>query len=337
NDNRLPIPYRMPPGLERERLNNNNNIIRQNEQSLSLKVCGLKQNDGRAVYKNFSVDMRQYKNLEMFIHAESLENQTPLSNGKMYAFMRLGNDLTNDYYEIQIPLNPTAFGTSNPNEIWPVENRLNLPLKQLQGVKTKTLAFFRANPNADRSEVHFFDQEELEGGVVGGSNPLKIGIKGDPSYGNVRTLMLGIKNPTSNDICGEVWFNEMRLTELENQGGWAAVVSMDANVADFATVSATGSMSTVGFGSLEQGPNQRSLEDQQQYDVVTNWNLGQLLPKKWGIQLPLNYGRSEELLTPNYDPQYQDIELQSRLDNAIDSEDRDRIKNQSVDYTRRQS
>src|SRR5690606_9047684 len=158
-----------------------------------------------------------------------------------------------------------------------------------------------------------------------------------PSYGNVRTIMLGIKNPTSNDICGEVWFNEMRLTELENQGGWAAVVSMDANVADFATVSATGSMSTVGFGSLEQGPNQRSLEDQQQYDVVTNWNLGQLLPKKWGIQLPFNYGRSEELITPKYDPQYQDIELQSRLDNAIDSEDRDRIKNQSVDYTRRQS
>jgi len=337
NENRLPIPYRMPPGLERERLNNNNNIIRQNEQSLSLKVCGLKQNDGRAVYKNFSVDMRQYKNLEMFIHAESLENQTPLSNGEMYAFMRLGNDLTNNYYEIQIPLNPTAFGTSNPNEIWPVENRLNLPLKQLQEVKTKTLAFFRANPNADRSEVHFFDQEELEGGVVGGSNPLKIGIKGNPSYGNVRTIMLGIKNPTSNDICGEVWFNEMRLTELENQGGWAAVVSMDANVADFATVSATGSMSTVGFGSLEQGPNQRSLEDQQQYDVVTNWNLGQLLPKKWGIQLPFNYGRSEELITPKYDPQYQDIELQSRLDNAIDSEDRDRIKNQSVDYTRRQS
>lgn len=337
NENRQPIPYRMPPGLDRERLNNNNNIIRQNEQSLSLKVCQLKPNDGRAVYKNFSVDMRQYKNLEMFIHAESLENQTALSNGEMHAFMRIGNDLTNNYYEIQIPLNPTTFGTTNPEEIWPIQNRLNLPLAQLQEVKTKTLAYYRANPNADRSEIHFFNQEELEGGVVGGSNPLKIGIKGNPSYGNVRTIMLGIKNPTSHELCGEVWFNEMRMTELENKGGWAAIVSMDANVADFATVSATGSMSTVGFGSLEQGPNQRSLEDQQQYDMVTNLNLGQLLPKKWGIQLPFNYGRSEELITPKYDPQYQDIELQARLDNAVDKEDRDRIKNQSVDYTRRQS
>src|SRR5690625_3369742 len=127
------------------------------------------------------------------------------------------------------------------------------------------------------------------------------------------------------------------MSELENKGGWAAVVNVDANMADFATVSATGSMSTIGFGSLEQGPNQRSLEDQQQYDVVTNLNLGQLLPQNWGIQLPFNYGRSEELITPKYDPQYQDIELQSRLDNAASEEDRERIKSQSIDYTRRQS
>lgn len=337
NENRQPIPYRMPPGLEREELNNNNNIIRQNEQSLALRVCGLKPNDGRAVYKNFTVDMRQYKNLEMFVHAESLENQTPLVNGELVAFMRMGNDLTDNYYEIQMPLDPTRFYTSNPEEIWPVANRLNLPLEQLQDVKTKTLAYFRANPTADPTEVRFFDQEELIGGVSGGGNPLKIGIRGNPSFGNVRTIMLGIKNPTDNELCGEVWFNELRLSELENKGGWAAIVNMDANMADFATISATGQRSTVGFGSIEQGPNQRSLEDHQQYDVVTNLNLGQLLPKKWGIQLPFNYGRSEELITPKFDPQFEDIELETRLDNAVDDADRDRIKEQAVDYTRRQS
>ncbi len=337
NENRRPIPYRLPPGLERERLNNNNNIIRQNEQSLSMRVCGLGPNDGRGVYKNFSVDMRQYKNLEMFVHAESFENETPLADGELVAFMRIGNDLTNNYYEIQMPLNPTTFGANSAEEIWPVANRLNLPLAQLQDVKTKTLAYLRANPNADPTEVRFFDQEELVGGVSGGGNPLKIGIRGNPSYGNVRTIMLGLKNPTSNDLCGEVWFNELRLSELENKGGWAAVVSMDANLADFATVSATGSRSTVGFGSIEQGPQQRSLEDMQQYDLVTNLNLGQLLPKKWGVQLPFNYGRSEELITPKYDPQYQDIELDTRIDNAESQEEKDQIKQQSVNYTKRQS
>lgn len=337
NENRQPIPYRMPPGIEREQLNHNNNIIRQNEQSLSLKVCGLKPNDGRAVYKNFSVDMRQYKNLEMFIHAESLENEIGLSDGQLMAFIRLGNDLTNNFYEVQIPLNPTNFGATHPEEIWPLQNRLNLPLAQLQEVKTKALAYFRSNPGADPTEIRFYDQEELEGGVPGGHNPLKIGVKGNPSFGNVRTIMLGVKNSVNEELCGEVWFNELRMTELDNRGGWAAIVSMDANMADFASVNAMGSMSTVGFGALEQGSHQRSLEDQQQYDVVTNLNLGQLLPKKWGVQLPFNYRRAEELITPKYDPQYQDIELQTRLDNATDAEDRERIKNQSVDYTRRQS
>ncbi|WP_431605804.1 cell surface protein SprA [Aequorivita marisscotiae] len=329
NENREPIPYRLPPGLEREELNNNNNIIRENEQSLSLRVCGLEPNDGRAVYKNFNVDMRQYKNLEMFIHAESLQNETALSDGQLVAFMRLGNDLTNNYYEVQIPLNPTNFGARSAEEIWPVANRLNLPLALLQEVKTRT--------PLNSTDVVYYTQSELEGDLPGGENELTIGIKGNPSFGNVRTIMIGVRNSTNNDLCGEVWFNELRMSELKNEGGWAAVVSMDANLADFATISATGKRSTVGFGSIEQGPNQRSREDLQQYDVVTNVNLGQLLPKKWGIQLPFNYGRSEELITPQYDPEFQDIELDTRLDNTEDEAERDRIKEQAVDYTKRQS
>ncbi len=333
NENRQPIPYVLPPGLQREELNNNNNIIRENEQSLSLRVCGLEPNDGRAVYKNFNVDMRQYKNLEMFIHAESLESETPLSDGQLVAFIRLGNDLTNNYYEVQIPLNPTNLLASSAEEIWPLANRLNLPLELLQQVKTKVLG----DPAFDQTIVNFFNQSELEGGSTNGENELRIGIKGNPSFGNVRTIMLGLRNSTTNDLCGEVWFNELRMSELQNQGGWAAVVSMDANIADFATISATGRKSTVGFGSLEQGPNQRSREDLQQYDVVTNLNLGQLMPKKWGVQLPFNYGRSEELITPQYDPEFQDIELDSRIDNTDDQEEKDRIKEQAVDYTKRQS
>jgi cell surface protein SprA len=149
--------------------------------------------------------------------------------------------------------------------------------------------------------------------------------------------MLGIRNSATSDVCVETWFNELRLSELKNQGGWAAVASVDANLADFATISATGSRSTVGFGSIDQGPNQRSREDVKGYDLVTNLNLGQLLPVKWGVQLPFNYGRSEELITPQYDPLLQDVELKTSLDNAQNSETRDAILNRSVDYTKRQS
>jgi len=332
NEFREPIPYVLPPGVFREELNNNNNIIRQNEQSLALRVCGLEPGDGRGVYKNFNVDMRQYENLEMFIHLESLVNENMLTDGDMVAFIRLGNDLTQSFYEIQIPLNPTSFGATTAEEIWPIENRLNLQLSLLQEAKTRALG----DPNNDPSEITFFDESELSGDV-GPENELRIGIKGNPSFGNVRIVMLGMKNASNSDICGEVWFNELRLSELKNQGGWAAVANMDVNLADFANVSASGRRSTVGFGSIDQGPNQRSREDVQQYDVVTNLNLGQLLPQKWGIQLPFNYGIGEELITPQFDPEFQDIELDARLDNIADNAEKDRIKEQSVDYTKRQS
>lgn len=334
NATRQPIPYVLPPGVFREELINNNTNIRQNEGALALRVCDLEPEDGRAVYKNFNIDMRQYKNLEMFLHAESLINQIPISDGDLVAFIRLGNDLTQNYYEIEVPLNPTAFGATNPEEIWPIQNRLNLPLKLLQEVKTIVLG----NPQAyDLSEVVFFDESELSGSLGGPENEMRIGIKGNPSYGAVRTIMLGVKNSTGNNICGEVWFNELRLSELNNEGGWAAIASMDVNFADFANVSAIGRRTTVGFGSLEQGPNQRSLEDVQQYDVVTNVNLGQLLPENWGIQLPFNYAIGEEQVTPLYDPEFQDIELEARLNNAVDANERDQIREQSIEYTKRQS
>jgi cell surface protein SprA len=325
--------YVLPPGVIREELNNNNNIIRENEQSLVLRVCGLEGGDGRAVYKNFNVDMRQYENLEMFLHAEALDNETVPSDGELVAFIRLGTDLDQNFYEVEIPLNISP-QSLNPETVWPIENRLNLPLRLLQEIKTRVLG----DPSGDPTQVTYFNQADLDPSSADGpENDLRIGIKGNPSFGNVRTIMLGLKNPTTNDICGEVWFNELRLSELKNQGGWAAVVNMDANVADFATVSATAGRSTVGFGSIEQGPNQRSREDIQQYDVVTNVNLGQLLPPKWGIQLPFNYGRAEELITPQYDPEFQDIELDTRIDNTDDQDEKDQIKEQSVDYTKRQS
>ena len=169
----------------------------------------------------------------------------------------------------------------------------------------------------------------------------RVAIKGNPNFGDVRVLMVGIKNSHTKlnniDICTEVWFNELRLSDMDNKGGWAAVISMDTNIADLMNISVTARQSTTGFGTIEQGPNQRSREDVKQYDVVTNINIGQLLPKKWGLQIPFNYGQGEALITPEYDQQYKDIKLQNRLDAAQTSAERETILKQSEDYTKRQS
>lgn len=342
--------YVIPPGVRREELNNNNNIIRQNEQSLVLQACDLEPTDSRGVFKNINVDMRQYRNLRMFLHAEAQDGST-LQPGEMVGFIRMGNDFTQNFYQIEVPLLPTDFANegSIEEQVWPSVNEINLPLAFLQkikalGIETGTLT------NADPTFYSVIDGELNETPLANGDVPFddvinngtkqqRIAVKGNPNFGAIRVLMVGVKNSgnTSMNACGEVWFNELRMSELENQGGWATVVSMDSNIADFADISATGRRSTIGFGGINQGPNERSLEDVQQYDVVTNIQLGQLLPKTWGVQIPFNYAQSEELVTPKFDQFYNDLTLESRLDAAQNAEDEERIRRQSEDYTKRKS
>jgi cell surface protein SprA len=102
--------------------------------------------------------------------------------------------------------------------------------------------------------VYYPDDDRANNPDGDGDDRLRLGIKGNPNFGQVRNLMVGIKsNETHQDIKGEVWFNELRLADMDNKGGMAAVLNIDTNLADFATVSATGKKSTIGFGSLEQG------------------------------------------------------------------------------------
>ncbi len=149
--------------------------------------------------------------------------------------------------------------------------------------------------------------------------------------------MLGIKNIDNLPARGEVWFNELRMAGLDNNGGWAALAAVDANLADFANVTATGGKSTPGFGSVDQRPNERSREDAVAYDVVTNVSIGQLLPKKWNVQIPFNFGVSEQLITPEFDPVYDDLKLKDRIDAANTQDEEDEIREQAEDYTKRRS
>ncbi|WP_434037036.1 cell surface protein SprA [Formosa sp. 4Alg 33] len=324
--------YQSPPGVDPEELYNNNTVIQQNEQSLVVEVCDLEEEDSRAVYKNISIDMRQYKRLRMFVHAE--EDGILGLQDYPVAFIRMGNDLTQNYYQIEIPLKVSE-GTTR-DALWPEENEINLPIELLQEIKAIGLS----DGTLLNEDPTFYDvvgsdlnvvTDQYSGYVLGQH---RIGIKGNPNFGDIRTLMLGVKNASSNKQCGVFWFNELRLSDMDNEGGWAAILSMDSNIADFANVSATGRQSTSGFGTIEQGPSQRSLEDVQQYDVVTNVNLGQLLPEKWGVQLPFNYGQSEERITPKYDEYYQDLELEAILDN---SNNKDSVLNVNENYTKRKS
>tara|TARA_R110000796_G_scaffold41772_4_gene103647 strand:- start:256732 stop:263889 length:7158 start_codon:yes stop_codon:yes gene_type:complete len=337
NNTRTPIPYVLPPGVVREQLNNNNTIIRQNEQSLSFVVENLESQDSRGVFKNINIDIRQYKKLKMFMHAEELfdvdylDGETPL-----IGFLRIGTDFTQNFYQIEVPLEFTPYNSSSAEDIWPEANELSIVLEDLGKVKSFGIA------NQSLNEVNYY---EVIGGEVISVEEFaprtpgvpRIGIRGNPSLGSLRSMMVGVKNQDAQPARGEIWFNELRLAGLDNNGGWAAVAAADLNFADFADISATGSKSTSGFGAIDQMPNERSREDAISYDVVTNVNMGQLLPKKWGIQLPFNYGISEQTITPEFDPVYDDLKLDDRIAAETTQEGKDEVLEQAQDYTKRTS
>ncbi len=326
--------YVSPPGVVREQLVNNNQSIREDEQSLALIARNLEPLDSRGVFKNFRIDMRQYENLEMFLHAEALPPpEDQLQDDELVAFIRMGLDFTNNYYQIEVPLKVSDLGDFSPRGVWPLENELNIPLQLLQEVKSIVVG----SSTLSNLELNFFDENlnEISGDIQ--TDQLRVGIKGNPSFGDIRVLMLGLKNQTGQNVSGNVWFNELRLSGLKNQSGWAGIVNLDTNFADFATVSASGRRSTIGFGGIEEGPNQRSQEDLIEYDVTTTVNLGMLLPEKTGIKIPLSYSRGETLITPQFDPLLRDIELETLLDNAENAETEDQLRERAEDYTKRES
>ncbi|MFD0700746.1 cell surface protein SprA [Myroides pelagicus] len=342
NHAKKPIPYVTPPGVYREQMYMNNTLVNQNEQSLALKIYskdynagyGLTSGDARAVYKNFNVDMRQYKKLRMFIHAEAIANgiNNGLLDDEAVAFIRIGNDLVDNYYQIEIPLKVTESSKTLAEDIWPKENELNLNLDYLTKLKIMKMTDGRQG-----NQLNSAYMSKTEAELGGERKDILIGIKGNPNFAKVRMMMIGVRNKSLNPIQGEFWFDELRLSDMENEGGWAATAAVDANFADFATISATGMRSTVGFGGLEQGPQQRSREDYKSYNIVTNVNLGHLLPKRWGVVLPFNYSISEEFITPEYDPNNLDLKLSLVKSNAKSSAEAEEIEKRAMDYTKRKS
>lgn len=328
NSARQPIPYVIPPGVNRQQAAvSNGQTAALNEQALSLQVCNLKDGDSRAVYKEVGVDMRQFERLRMFIHAESRTGQQPLRDGDVRAFIRIGSDFVNNYYEYQIPLKITANGARSADDIWPLENRLDLALDALVRVKTS-----RNNQNLPA----YVPYSELDAAGH------RIVVVGNPNVGDAKTVMLGILNPKADGTtpgddglpkCAEVWFNELRATGLNENPGYAATGKVAIQLADLGSVRLAGSMHTEGYGNIDQKINQRRRDNFYQYDGSTNLNLGKLVPQSWGLQLPVFAGYSENVSTPKYDPYDLDVKLKDKLEAARSAGQRDSMRRAAQDYT----
>ncbi|MBO6518266.1 MAG: cell surface protein SprA, partial [Bacteroidia bacterium] len=322
NSARVPIKYVEPPGISRELDPTQPNQVLQNEQSLSLRVCDLEQGDARGAFRVTEVDIRNYEEFKMFLHAEG-DN---LQNGDVWAFVRIGTDLENNYYEYQMPLQITPNGSVLQEEIWPTLNNMEFKLQDFYDLKLE-------REKATGSKTATYER------TTGAGHILR--VVGLPDLSQVRTLMLGVMNPKNpngqEQLCTEVWFNEMRVTGIANKGGWAATARMVTKLADFARLNVSGNYTTIGFGGIDKTLNERSLDQTFQYDISSNIELGKFFPQKSGIAIPMFIGWNENFINPKYYPLNPDILYKQVLNNAETSEEKAEIKATSQDYTSRYS
>ncbi len=338
NSDKFPFKYTLPPDIEREQSTNATYPdILQNEQSLSIEVCDLLPNSGRAVYNNRQLDLRVYERIKMFVHAEArnkFEDLDAIDDGDLSLFLRIGSDFENNYYEYEIPLvmsRDNIIPYLDPlykYEVWKVLNNFDISIRKLVDLKklrNENLGKGAAlNKPFEVEDIAYFDNVERIG---------KMRIKGNPSLGYVKGIMMGVANRSNDKQCFEIWMNELRLSGLDERGGFAAIGKIDATLADFGAATIAGNYSTVGFGGLEDKVHQRSREEVIQFDLATNLELGNFLPASTGIKIPFYAQYSQTVRLPEFDPYDLDIPLKEKLKDENNKAERDSIREQAIDFT----
>lgn len=326
NGEKTPVNYVLPPGIRREQDPSQPQLVEANEQALSLVVKNMSTGEAKAVYKNSTLDLRQYKRIQMFAHANALEqNTTRLQDGDLSVFIRLGSDYKNNYYEYEIPLklteprsNYNRYVLADCKAVWPEENMLDVPLSVFTALKKNRNKAKAQGVASYLAPYSMMDAEHPQN---------KITIVGNPSLGEVKTMMLGVRNNSADIKSGEVWINELRLKEHNNSGGWAANANLNVQLSDWGSVNATGRYISEGFGGLEDGVASRTTDNYGTYSVTTSLEMGKFFPDKAKVSIPLYYSVTKEKTTPKYNPLDTDMELKDALDAAGSKHERDSIEN----------
>lgn len=318
---RVPVNYMLPPGISREIDPSQSQIRQENEQSMSLKVDSLEPKDVRAVYKLTNLDMRQYERLRMYVHAENKIGSNELHDNRMSIFIRIGSDFTENYYEYRMPLVVTREGATDADEVWPVENNMNVALDLLTDLKLER----------DRRKTAGLAKNNQRFTKMHGNNMLT--VIGNPSIGEVSTMMIGVVNDDEVSHSVEIWVNELRMAGFDEEGGWAALANMGVVFSDLGSFSAGGRVETVGFGGIEQNVNDRNKDDNYEYNMTAAIQLGKFFPEKAKVNFPVSYTYSKTIIKPEYDPLNSDIKLDRSLDNQTTEAAKDSIRDLS--YTQK--
>ena len=330
NSTREPVNYVLPPGVTRISDPGQTQITQLNEQSMSLKLTGLTAGDARGVYRNTQLDLRNYRRMQMWVHAEAfINNTTGLRSGDLSVFVRLGSDVKNNFYEYEVPLEltpPDVYNDARRDEVWPRNNYLNFDLQTLVDLK-------KERNRAKRAEEEGVGYGILYTGRDPANERNRVAVMGNPSLSDVRVMLVGVRNNSATTKDGTIWVNELKVTDFNEAGGWAAKANATLNVSDVATLNLGTHYESAGFGSVDQSLNERRLDDYSQINFAVQADLGRFLPEKAKLKAPIYYSMTKERTSPKYNPLDKDVLLKDALDDCTDKAERDSISAYAIERT----
>ena len=323
---RKPVNYVLPPGVTRILDPSQPQLRQDNEQALALNINNLGSKESRAIYKKSNLDIRQYERIQLFIHAEAPETDaTQLGNSDISLFVRFGSDYKSNYYEYEVPLTVTPHGSYDGNSsaaaaiVWPQENMIDIPLNKLSDIKIHRNALRNSNAEGVTNTTIYseYDSETPKN---------RISIVGSPSLGQIKVMMIGVRNNSSSNKSAIVWVNEMRLIGFNNNSGWAAQGNLNVKLSDLVSFAAQGKIETAGFGGLEEKLAARRTDDYYRYSLTGTLDAGRLLPRSFKVSIPAYYSFTEEVTSPLYSPFDTDLEFDDVLD-TYNETGKDSLKN----------
>ncbi|HDQ00690.1 MAG TPA: cell surface protein SprA [bacterium] len=280
NDDYIP-----PPGVSgvKDRITR----VEAKEQSLILRIRDLEPGASGILRKTFfqAENYINYDKMKMFIHGgDAYGSGFSKDKTSIELFLRFGSD-DNNYYEYRAPVFEGWEG-----------NNMEIELNDMAMLKL-------TQPDS----VTGLREKIFEDGR-------RFRVKGEPSLTNIRQLILGVKNITLPDssghpayantlvsaFSGEVWVNELRLSDVKKDKGMAFRARVSFQAADLFSLNAEINRKDADFHNVNQrfggGNNEWS------QNLSGNLALQKLLPRSWGLSIPVNFNYSERKSTPKYLP-----------------------------------
>jgi len=263
--------------------------LRAKEQSLVLKVNRLGPGETGMIYKHMqkSISLLDYKFLKMFVHGGGYSEQLvdrfnrPLD---LEVFIRIGYDTDKKFYEYSQRLNPG----------WHKENEIIIDLERLSSVK-----FLREQDSTRNYDI-------LPNGDV-------MRVVGSPSLSDIKDIVIGVKNhgrEISSADGVEIWFDELRVSDVNRETGWAARGSMKLEIADLMTISADVSQEDANFHSVDKRGSSNKKDKVLSGDVQVKFSVDKFFDPLWGLKIPITANFSNDISVPKYKPS-SDIKMSS--------------------------